>query len=95
MPGATLAGSESWGNPKAIKLGGGAVWTPFTLDAEKGELFVAVTNPAPDLAAKLRPGDNRYSNSAVVLDVRTGKLLWYRQMVPNDSHDWDLSLIHI
>jgi len=93
VPGATLAGSEAWRNPKAIKLGGGAVWTPFTLDAEKGELFVAVTNPAPDLAAKLRPGDNRYSNSAVVLDVRTGKLLWYKQMVPNDSHDWDLTQV--
>jgi len=93
VPGATPEGSESWRNPKAIKLGGGAVWTPFTLDAVKGELFVAVTNPAPDLAAKLRPGDNRYTNSAVVLDVRTGKLLWYKQMVPNDSHDWDLTQV--
>ncbi len=93
VPGATLAGSESWGNPKGIKIGGGAVWTPFSLDAEKGELFVAVTNPAPDLPANLRPGDNRYSNSVVVLDVHTGKLLWYRQMVPNDSHDWDLTQV--
>ncbi len=90
---ATLAGSNSWGNPQRIKLGGGAVWTPLTLDAEKGELFVAVTNPAPDLPANLRPGDNRYSNSVVVLDVRSGKLLWYRQMVPNDSHDWDLTQV--
>ena len=93
VPGATLAGTESWGNPKGIKLGGGSVWTPFTLDVETGELFVAVTNPAPDLPANLRPGDNRYTNSAVVLDVRTGKLLWYRQMVPNDSHDWDLTQV--
>jgi alcohol dehydrogenase (cytochrome c) len=93
VPGATLAGTEQWGNPKAIKLGGGAVWTPFTLDVERGELFVAVTNPAPDLPANLRPGDNRYTNSVVVLDVRTGKLLWYRQMVPNDSHDWDLTQV--
>jgi len=93
VPGATLAGSDAWVNPKGIKLGGGSVWTPFTLDAEKGELFVAVTNPAPDLPANLRPGDNRYSNSAVVLDVHTGKLLWYRQMVPNDSHDWDLTQV--
>jgi alcohol dehydrogenase (cytochrome c) len=93
VPGATLAGSESWGNPKGIKLGGGSVWTPFTLDAEKGELFVAVTNPAPDLPANLRPGDNRYTNSVVVLDVHTGKLLWYKQMVPNDSHDWDLTQV--
>lgn len=93
VPGATLAGSKSWGNPKGIKLGGGSVWTPFTLDAKKGELFVAVTNPAPDLPANLRPGDNRYTNSVVALDVHTGKLLWYRQMVPNDSHDWDLTQV--
>src|ERR1039458_10342078 len=93
VPGATLAGSESCGNPKGIKLGGGSVWTPFTLDVEKRELFVAVTNPAPDLPANLRPGDNRYTNSVVVLDVQTGKLLWYRQMVPNDSHDWDLTQV--
>ena len=93
VPGATQAGSESWGNPKGIKLGGGSVWTPFSLDVERGELFAAVTNPAPDLPANLRPGDNRYTNSAVVLNVRTGKLLWYKQMVPNDSHDWDLTQV--
>jgi len=50
-----------------------------------------VTNPAPDFPAQLRPGDNLYTNSIVVLDVRTGKLRWYRSLVPNDSHDWDLT----
>jgi alcohol dehydrogenase (cytochrome c) len=93
VPGATLASSESWKNTKGIKLGGGSVWTPFTLDVEKEQLFVAVTNPAPDLPADLRPGDNRYTNSVIVLGVRTGKLLWYKQMVPNDSHDWDLTQV--
>lgn len=93
VPGATQEGSKTWGNPKGIKLGGGSVWTPFSLDPDKGELFVGVTNPAPDLPASLRPGDNRYTNSLVVLDVHTGKLLWYRQMVPNDSHDWDLTQV--
>lgn len=93
VPGATLAGSKEWGNPQGIKLGGGSVWTPLTLDAAKGELFVAVTNPAPDLPATLRPGDNRYTDSVVALDVHTGKLLWYRQMVENDSHDWDLTQV--
>jgi alcohol dehydrogenase (cytochrome c) len=93
VPGATPQGSESWGNPKGIKLGGGAIWTPFSLDPSAGELFVAVTNPVPDLPANLRPGDNRYTNSVVVLDVHTGNLLWYRQTVPNDSHDWDLTQV--
>ena len=93
VPGATRQGSKSWGNPKGIKLGGGSVWTPFTLDPKTGTLFVAVTNPAPDYAANLRPGANLYTNSVVALDVHTGKLLWYKQMVPNDSHDYDLTQV--
>jgi PQQ-dependent dehydrogenase (methanol/ethanol family) len=93
VPGATRQGSKSWGNPEGIKLGGGSVWTPFTLDPKTGTLFVAVTNPAPDYAANLRPGADLYTNSVVALDVHTGKLLWYRQMVPNDSHDYDLTQV--
>jgi alcohol dehydrogenase (cytochrome c) len=84
-------GSETWEPLKDIPFGGGAVWTSFALDVESGELHVAVTNPSPDLPAHLRRGDNLYTNSMVVLDVRTGKLRWHRQLVPNDSHDWDLT----
>src|SRR5262245_1632776 len=84
-------GFETWKNPKGIPMGGGAVWTSFALDTETGDLHVAVTNPAPDLPVHLRQGTNLYTNSVIVLDVRTGKLRWYRQVVPNDSHDWDLT----
>ncbi|HIF05828.1 MAG TPA: pyrrolo-quinoline quinone [Gemmatimonadetes bacterium] len=93
VPGATREGSESWGNPLSIPLGGGAVWTPFTLDVARGELYVAVGNPAPDFPAELRPGLNLYTNSIVALDVRTGALRWYEQLVPSDEHDWDLTQV--
>ena len=93
VPGAREPGDESWGNPKDIILGGGAVWTPFSLDPVREELYVAVTNPAPDLPAGLRPGDNLYTNSIVALDVRTGGLRWYEQLVPADFHDWDLTQV--
>ncbi len=93
VPGIKEKGNKSWGNPNNIPLGGGSVWTPFTLDPSKGELFVAVTNPAPDLPEDQRPGDNLYTNSMVVLDVHTGKLLWHKQMVANDSHDYDLTQV--
>jgi alcohol dehydrogenase (cytochrome c) len=72
-------------------VGGGAVWTTFSLDTENGDLHVAVTNPSPDLPTHLRQGDNLYTNSILALDVRTGKLRWHRQLVPNDSHDWDVT----
>jgi alcohol dehydrogenase (cytochrome c) len=84
-------GYETWHNPKNIPMGGGAVWTSFSVDTATGDLHVAVANPAPDFPVQLRLGDNLYTNSIVVLDIRTGKLRWYRSLVPNDSHDWDLT----
>lgn len=84
-------GYDTWRNPPKIPVGGGAVWTSFSLDVNTGDLHIAVTNPAPDLPIHLRQGDNLYTNSIVVLDVRTGKLRWYRQLIKNDSHDWDVT----
>ena len=72
-------------------MGGGAVWTAFALDTESGDLHVAVDQPVARSAGPPPRGDNLYTNSIVVLDVRTGKLRWHRQLVPNDSHDWDVT----
>jgi alcohol dehydrogenase (cytochrome c) len=84
-------GAETWRNAPGVPVGGGGVWTAPTLDAERGELHVAVGNPAPDLPAELRPGENLYTNSLIVLDVRTGALRWHASLVPSDFHDWDLT----
>ena len=84
-------GSETWRVPPGVAVGGGAVWTAMTLDAKAGLLFAATTNPAPDLAGGVREGDNLYTNSIVALDARTGRVAWYRQLVPHDTHDWDVT----
>ena len=86
-------GADTWANPRGLPQGGGAVWTPLALDPAKGELYVAVTNPAPDFAGQLRPGKNLYTNALVALDVHTGALRWYDQLLPNDTHDWDLTQV--
>ena len=41
-------------------------------------------NPAPDFYREVRPGTNLYTDSVVALDVKTGRLLWYKQFVAND-----------
>jgi PQQ-dependent dehydrogenase (methanol/ethanol family) len=84
-------GAETWRNAPGVPVGGGGVWTAPSLDVARGELHVAVGNPAPDLPAELRPGTNLYTNSLIVLDVRTGALRWHAQLVPSDFHDWDLT----
>jgi alcohol dehydrogenase (cytochrome c) len=82
-------GAETWGKPESRLHGGGAVWSPLALDHQKGLLYVPVANPAPDFFDAIRPGANLYTCSMVVLEARTGKLSWYYQLVPHDTHDWD------
>jgi alcohol dehydrogenase (cytochrome c) len=86
-------GADSWKDPKAREHGGGSLWTPLSLDVAKGVLYVPVGNPSPDFYPDVRPGTNLYTNSAVALDVKTGKLLWYKQFGPNDANDRDLSQV--
>ena len=81
-------GAETWSQPKEFPVGGGGVWTAPTLDPERGLIFVSTGNPAPDFPSALRGGANLYTSSVVALNVRTGKLAWYQQMVPSDNHDW-------
>jgi alcohol dehydrogenase (cytochrome c) len=93
IPDANEPGADSWKDPQAREHGGGSLWTPLALDAEKGVLYVPVGNPSPDFYGDARPGDDLYTNSAVALDVKTGKLLWYHQFGPADVHDRDLSQV--
>ena len=86
-------GAETWKDQEALKHGGGSLWTPLSLDTKAGILYVPVGNPAPDFYGAVRLGDDLYTNSLVALDLRSGKLLWYRQFVSHDEHDSDLSQV--
>jgi alcohol dehydrogenase (cytochrome c) len=54
-------------------------------------LYVPGGNPAPDFHKGVRPGDNLFTNSIVVLDARTGVYHRHFSLVPEDFHDWDVS----
>jgi alcohol dehydrogenase (cytochrome c) len=86
-------GAETWKDAAARETGGGGVWAPFSLDAEKGVLYAPVSNPAPDFYTDSRLGANLYTNSMLALDARAGKLKWFYQLVPADFHDWDLTQV--
>ena len=86
-------GSETWQKADAKLQGGGAVWAPLSLDVAEGVVYVPVANPAPDFFGEARPGANLYTCSMIALDVRTGKLKWFYQLVPHDEHDWDTTQV--
>jgi alcohol dehydrogenase (cytochrome c) len=85
-------GADSWSEAKDRQRGGGGVWTTPSLDTEAGVLYAAVGNPVPDFFGDTRQGSNLYTASMVALDVKTGKLKGYKQIVPHDLHDWDLTV---
>jgi alcohol dehydrogenase (cytochrome c) len=96
--GANPPDSGSWKVADGQPISGGALWTSYTLDPKSGLLYVPGGNPAPDYVSHLREGENRYADSVVVLDAKTGAYVKHFPIVPRDWHDWDVSappvLIH-
>jgi alcohol dehydrogenase (cytochrome c) len=82
-------GSETWPNEDAMKHGGGMTWQPFTYDPELNQLYVTTGNPQPVIAHVNRAGANLFTGSIVSLNPDTGKMNWYFQSSPHDTHDWD------
>ncbi|MGH9326597.1 MAG: PQQ-binding-like beta-propeller repeat protein [Terriglobia bacterium] len=81
--------AETWGGNLQKIVGGGGTWLTGSYDAETDTLYWATGNPYPDSNGRVRPGDNLYTNCILALNPETGKLKWYYQITPHDTHDWD------
>ena len=73
---------------EAWRHGGAAVWTTPAYHPVSGLVIFTTGNPAP-VDGVTPPGDNLYSTSVVAVDVATGRLRWYYQMVPHNIWDYD------
>jgi len=82
-------GAETWPNQDAMEHGGGMTWLPGTYDPELNLYFLGTGNPNPVMAGQGRKGDNLWTCSIVALNPDTGKMAWYFQASPHDTHDWD------
>jgi alcohol dehydrogenase (cytochrome c) len=81
----------TWGNAANVPITGGGTWTSYTLDTERGLLYIPVGNPGPDFSNEVRTGQNLYTNSILILDAKTGVYRNHYSVVPADFHDWDLA----
>jgi alcohol dehydrogenase (cytochrome c) len=81
-------GSETWIG-QALEHGCGATWMPGSYDPQLDLIYWAIGNPCPDIAGEERIGDNLYTSSVVALEAKTGRMKWYYQFTPHDTHDWD------
>src|SRR5258707_3385405 len=89
-------GSETWKDKNnAWRTGGGAVWEIGTYRPTSNQTLWGVGNPVPMMDARLRPGDNLFTNSVVSWDPDSGKMNWYFQYTPGDMWDYDEVGTHI
>ncbi|HEX9598774.1 MAG TPA: PQQ-binding-like beta-propeller repeat protein [Gaiellaceae bacterium] len=82
---------DPWRFPEA---GGGGLWDPVSVDAG-GRVYGGNSNPAPWGGTPKHPnggaypGPVPYTDSLLVLDGRSGRLLWHDQVTPHDIRDYD------
>ncbi len=83
-------GYETWLKESAEYTGNTGVWGPFSADDELGNVYLATESPTNDGYGGHRPGDNLFSDSIVCLDIKTGKMKWFKQLIHHDIWDYDM-----
>jgi glucose dehydrogenase len=76
---------DSWKN----RLGVNAWPFFFTLDEQRGLLFIPLASPIGGNYGGDRKGANLFGNSVVAVDVLTGKYRWHFQTIHHDLWDHD------
>jgi quinoprotein glucose dehydrogenase len=81
--------ADSWGKGSADHVGNMAAWAPLSADERLGIVYVPTSAPTVSYYGGHRPGNNLYSDCLLALDAKSGKLIWYFQMVHHDVWDYD------
>jgi PQQ-dependent dehydrogenase (methanol/ethanol family) len=72
-------------------VGGCTVWTPQTVDVSSGTLYFGTAAAVPPYYPSLRPGTNPRCSSLIAVNLATGKLKWWQQLIGNNEWSYDAS----
>ncbi len=82
-------GYETWPKDAWKGVGGANAWSGLSVDAKRGIVFIPTASPKYNFYGADRPGANLFGDCLIALNARTGKLIWYFQMVHHDIWDYD------
>ena len=83
--------AADWLPEQAAKTGTANVWSPLSVDVERGLVFASVGSASPDYYGGERLGNNRHANSLVALDASSGAVVWSQQLIHHDLWDYDIA----
>ena len=81
---------ETWLNDSAEYTGNAGVWGPFSADASWATCTSASNRRPTTATAAIVPAPTCISDSLVCLDIKTGKMIWYQQLIHHDIWDYDM-----
>jgi len=82
-------GYETWPKDAWKTAGGANAWNGMAVDSNRGVVYVPTASPKYNFYGANRKGSNLYGNCLLAINARTGKLLWYYQMIHHDIWDYD------
>jgi quinoprotein glucose dehydrogenase len=82
-------GYNTWPKDAWKTVGGANAWSGLTVDVKRGIVFVPTASPKYNFYGANRTGANLFGDCLLALNARTGKLIWYFQMVHHDIWDYD------
>lgn len=83
-------GGDTWGNLPLVFRAGGDAWIPGSYDPDTNLIYWGTSQAKPwTRFARGTDGDALFTNSTLALDATTGKMTWYYQHIPGETHDMD------
>lgn len=82
-------GYDTWPKDAWKYAGGTNCWGEMSLDEKTGIVYISTGAPTYDFYGADRKGNNLFSDSLLALEARTGKLIWYYQLLHHDLWDYD------
>jgi quinoprotein glucose dehydrogenase len=83
--------APEWDPTQAAGTGAGNAWGLMSVDEEHGLVLVPTGSASPDFYGGTRLGSDRFADSLLALDARSGRLVWHQQLVHHDLWDYDLA----
>jgi alcohol dehydrogenase (cytochrome c) len=82
-------GENTWVSLDEARHGGGTAWIPGAYDPDLHLYYYGTGNPTPAYTQGRGDGDNLYTGCLIAVNIDTGKMAWYFETSPHDTHDWD------
>ena len=87
----THPAAAEWNLAQAATTGAANSWGLMSIDEDNGLVLVPTGSASPDYFGGTRLGSNRFADSLLALEARSGKLVWHQQLVHHDLWDYDLA----